>query len=119
MMALNAPSREALTLLRHSIRSSIVLRPQAHRLIPSVPRSSLHSCLRSSISRSSIRTVVSYTHSHHADAVSTIPSAVDKNSEDFKENKKQMDEAIEHLTELHTKIAQGGPEKARETRKIV
>lgn len=58
--------------------------------------------------------MATYTHSHHAEAVSVIPSVVDTNSADFKENKKQMDEAMERLTQLHSKIAQGGSQKARD-----
>jgi 3-methylcrotonyl-CoA carboxylase beta subunit len=60
------------------------------------------------------RTAATFTHSHHAEAVSIIPTAVDTSSSDFKENKRQMEEATENLVNLHTKIAQGGPQKARD-----
>jgi len=46
--------------------------------------------------------------------VSVIPTNVDTSSPEFQENKKAMDEAMARLTELHNKIALGGPEKARE-----
>lgn len=112
-MAPKAPSREALTLLRHSIRPSIALRSRSQcPLIPSVSQA-LPRPHRFALSQNS-RSIATYTHSHHADAVSVIPTAVDTGSEDFKENKRQMDEAMERLTTLHSKIAQGGPQKARD-----
>lgn len=43
-----------------------------------------------------------------------LPTTVDTESADFKENAAQMGEIIEQMTQLHEKIAQGGPEKARE-----
>jgi 3-methylcrotonyl-CoA carboxylase beta subunit len=46
--------------------------------------------------------------------VSTIQTAVDTSSAEFKENKLQMDEAMARLTELHSQISLGGPEKARQ-----
>jgi 3-methylcrotonyl-CoA carboxylase beta subunit len=46
--------------------------------------------------------------------VSVIPTSVDTSSAEFQENKRQMDEAMARLNELHAKIAQGGPPKARE-----
>jgi 3-methylcrotonyl-CoA carboxylase beta subunit len=46
--------------------------------------------------------------------LSIIPTSVDTSSAEFKENKRHMDEAIERLHTLHSKIALGGPEKARQ-----
>ncbi|KAF2259393.1 carboxyl transferase [Lojkania enalia] len=97
-MASIAPSREALTLLLHSIRPSFRPPPKCLRLRP----------------RQYARRIATFTHSHHAEAVSVIPTAVDASSVDFKENKRQMDEAMEKLTSLHAKISQGGPQKARD-----
>jgi 3-methylcrotonyl-CoA carboxylase beta subunit len=39
---------------------------------------------------------------------------VDTSSADFQENKRQMDEVVSRLNSLHSKIALGGPEKARQ-----
>ncbi|KAF2107767.1 carboxyl transferase [Lophiotrema nucula] len=97
-MAAIVPSREALTLLRHSLRSSSRSRPQCLRPPRNYPR----------------RCIATFTHSHHAEQVSIIPTAVDASSADFKENKRQMDEAMARLTDLHTKIALGGSQKARD-----
>ncbi|KAF2279604.1 methylcrotonoyl-CoA carboxylase-like protein subunit beta [Westerdykella ornata] len=94
-----APSREALVLLRHTVRPSF--RP--HR-----------NCFLAHSLRQRSRRIATFTHSHHAEAVSVIPTKVDTSSPEFKENKAQMDEAIARMAELHSKIAQGGPPKARE-----
>jgi 3-methylcrotonyl-CoA carboxylase beta subunit len=113
-MAHRAPSREALTLLRHSVQPSLALRARAQALASSVPRSSLPLRLRPHSSHSCARGIATYTHSHHADAVSVLPTAVDPSSDEFKENKRQMDDVTEQLVALHTRIAQGGPQKARD-----
>ncbi|CAI6308851.1 unnamed protein product [Periconia digitata] len=112
-----APSREALTLLKHSARPRTNSTLPAHlqwRLAASSSRPSLQTNSQLLISKPIARGAATYTHSHHAEAVSIIPTTVDTNSEDFKENKKQLDEATANLTELHSKIAQGGSQKARD-----
>jgi 3-methylcrotonyl-CoA carboxylase beta subunit len=114
-MAHRVPSREALALLKRSIRSSVAARSQAQ--CPSLPTARTPSvCLRTNnyLPRQLSRTAATFTHSHHAEAVSIIPTAVDPSSADFKENKRQMEEATENLVNLHTKIANGGPQKARD-----
>ncbi|KAF2656439.1 hypothetical protein K491DRAFT_378659 [Lophiostoma macrostomum CBS 122681] len=101
-MAPKAPSREALTLLRHTIRPSLRcsrISPLAHPL-RQTPRP--------------LRGIATFTHSHHAEAVSIIPTSVDPKSAEFQENKRQMDEAMARLTTLHSTIARGGPQKARD-----
>ncbi|RII22980.1 methylmalonyl-CoA carboxyltransferase 12S subunit [Alternaria sp. MG1] len=114
-MVPRAPSREALTLLKHSVRPSVVVRSQTQRcLLSSTARPTLPSHAQSQIPQQSIRNTATFTHSHHAEAVSVIPTTVDTSNADFKENKRQMDEATENLVNLHTKIAQGGPQKARD-----
>ncbi|KAF2439928.1 methylmalonyl-CoA carboxyltransferase 12S subunit [Karstenula rhodostoma CBS 690.94] len=114
-MAPKAPSREALAMLKHSIRPSSALCAQSQcRLLPQFARPTPRSPVQPQISRQPTRGVTTYTHAHHAEAVSVLPTNVDTNAEDFKENKRQMDEATEALEQLHAKIAQGGPEKARE-----
>ncbi|KAL5408591.1 hypothetical protein PMIN03_006460 [Paraphaeosphaeria minitans] len=114
-MAPKAPSREALTMLKHSIKPSSALRSASQcRLLSPFAHPTPRTPVQPHFSRQSSRGVATYTHAHHADAVSILPTNVDTNSEDFKGNKRQMDEATEALEQLHAKIAQGGPEKARE-----
>lgn len=60
------------------------------------------------------RAIASYTHPHHASALSVLPTAVDTSSPEFRENSQQMQELLDRMNSLHAKIAQGGPEKARE-----
>ncbi|KAJ9219404.1 hypothetical protein DTO027B5_1287 [Paecilomyces variotii] len=60
------------------------------------------------------RTIASYTHPHHASAISVLPTAVDTSSADFQENAAQMNELLEKMSKLHEKIAQGGPQKSKE-----
>ncbi|PLB45904.1 beta subunit of putative 3-methylcrotonyl-CoA carboxylase [Aspergillus steynii IBT 23096] len=60
------------------------------------------------------RSVASYTHPHHASAISVLPSAVDTSSSDFKENHQQMTELVDRMTNLHSTISQGGPQKAKD-----
>lgn len=60
------------------------------------------------------RAIASYTHPHHASAISVLPTVVDVSSPDFRENGQQMKELVDGMTEMHTKIAQGGPQKAKD-----
>lgn len=60
------------------------------------------------------RGIATFTPPYQAQAISTIQSAIDTSSDEFKENKLAMDEAMARLTELTRKVQQGGPEKARE-----
>lgn len=60
------------------------------------------------------RTIANYTHPHHATAISVLPTVVDVSSPDFRENNQQMKELVDRMTETHTKIAQGGPQKAKD-----
>jgi 3-methylcrotonyl-CoA carboxylase beta subunit len=62
----------------------------------------------------SARSIADYTHPHHANAISVLPSAVDTSSADFQDNARQMNEVLKEMTQLHEKIAQGGPRKARD-----
>lgn len=118
-MAPKAPSREALTLLKHSTRprtttTALPSQLQWRLASSSASRPSLRPQSQLLASQTTTRTAATYTHSHHAEAVSVIPTAVDTNSNDFQENKRQMDEATAKLVELHSKIALGGPQKARD-----
>jgi 3-methylcrotonyl-CoA carboxylase beta subunit len=60
------------------------------------------------------RSVASYTHPHHASALSVLPTAVDTSSPEYRENSQQMQELLDRMSSLHGKISRGGSEKARE-----
>ena len=60
------------------------------------------------------RTIAIHTFPHQADALSVLPTNVDKTSPEYKENAAQMDELMARMHELHKKIEQGGPEKSKE-----
>ena len=60
------------------------------------------------------RPIATHTHDHHASAISILPSNVDKSSADFKENAAQMGELTTRMRELHQRIENGGPAKARD-----
>ena len=60
------------------------------------------------------RFIATHVFYHHAEALSILPSNVNKTSPDFKENAAQMGELMARMQELHKKIEAGGPEKARE-----
>ncbi|CEL02972.1 Putative Propionyl-CoA carboxylase beta chain [Aspergillus calidoustus] len=63
---------------------------------------------------STTRFIASYTHPHHASAISVLPTAVDTSSPDFKENAQQMQEVLDRMNSIHSTIAQGGPQKAKD-----
>lgn len=114
-MPAKAPSKEALALLKHSVRPAAALRTQAQcSLLTSTSRAKLQARSQIPTVHQSARNAATFTHSHHAEAISIIPTTVDTSSTDFKENKRSMEEATANLIELHTKIAQGGSQKARE-----
>lgn len=60
------------------------------------------------------RTIATHTYKHHATALSVLPSNVDKSSDQFQENARQMGEAMARMQELHKKIEGGGSAKAME-----
>jgi 3-methylcrotonyl-CoA carboxylase beta subunit len=60
------------------------------------------------------RTIANYTHPNQASAISVLPSIVDKSSQEFQENERQMNDVIARMAELHEKVAQGGPQKAKD-----
>ncbi|KAK2798295.1 Methylcrotonoyl-CoA carboxylase beta chain, mitochondrial [Emmonsiellopsis sp. PD_5] len=69
---------------------------------------------RAAISRQAVRSIANYTHSHQASAISVLPTLVDTSSADFKDNAAQMDELLAKMAELHSNIAKGGPQKAKD-----
>ena len=60
------------------------------------------------------RSVATHTYSHHAAALSVLPSNVDTSSTEYLENVRQFGEVMARTQELHRKTEQGGPEKAKE-----
>ena len=60
------------------------------------------------------RSIATHPYSHHAHALSTLPTSVDTSSTDFKDNARQFEDVMVRLQELHSRIEQGGPEKARQ-----
>lgn len=63
------------------------------------------------------RAIATFTPPYQAHAISTIQSAIDTSSDEFKENKLAMDEAMARLTELTRKVQQGGPREKHLARK--
>ncbi len=45
--------------------------------------------------------------------LSVLPTTVDSSATDFQENSRQLNQLMATLEDLHARIAQGGPEKAR------
>src|SRR5689334_2212050 len=64
--------------------------------------------------RASARSVASFTAQHQAGAISLIQSNVDTSSEEFRENERQMSEAMTRMQDLMRRVQLGGPEKARQ-----
>lgn len=60
------------------------------------------------------RSIATHTFSHHASALSVLPTNVDTSLAEFKENAAQFGELLASMRELHQKIEQGGAQKARE-----
>ncbi|KAI9812790.1 MAG: Methylcrotonoyl-CoA carboxylase beta chain, mitochondrial [Pycnora praestabilis] len=60
------------------------------------------------------RTMAYYTSTHQTKAISVLPTSVDTSSSEFQENAQQMDKVMAELTQLHERINEGGPHKARE-----
>ena len=89
--------------------SPLALRAWGSRLAPR-----RNAPLSLNLPRLACRTVASYTHSHHASALSVLPTAVDTSSPEYQENNQQMQELLDRMNQLHTKIARGGNDKARE-----
>lgn len=66
------------------------------------------------IGNGSKRTIATFTPPYQAQAISTIQSVIDTDSDEFQENQRAMDEAMARLTELTRKAQEGGPPKVRE-----
>ncbi|CAI7579859.1 unnamed protein product [Penicillium pancosmium] len=93
--------------------SPLVLRSLGSRVGPRNYRPA-HFTILKTVSSTQSRTVASYTHPHHASALSVLPTAIDTSSPEYQENSQQMQALLDQMSSLHGKIAQGGSEKARE-----
>lgn len=91
-----------------STPSNALLRSLGRALRDQQPRSVLASSPRH------IRFAATFTYPQHAQAISVLPSAVDKSSHDFKDNAAQLSDVMNKYTDLHKKIQRGGPQKARD-----
>ncbi|POS81322.1 propionyl-CoA carboxylase beta chain [Diaporthe helianthi] len=60
------------------------------------------------------RALATFTPPYQSQAISTIQSAIDTSSNEFKENQLAMQEATARLAELTRKVQQGGPQNARD-----
>ncbi|KAK0729832.1 carboxyl transferase domain-containing protein [Lasiosphaeris hirsuta] len=111
-MTLSSSPREVVVLSRQLSRqlSRYSTRPR--------PRHNLSSSLSSSpyhpASTTLRRSAATFTSPHHAAAISVIKSNVDTTSDEFRENKRLMGEAMTRLETLTRRAHQGGPPKARE-----
>ena len=99
---MKTPSIGALRLLRRSLEP-----PKRHVLVPLSPQCQV-------LRHQQKRPVASHTHPHQAAAVSVLPTSIDKHSAKFAENAEQSVKLLQNLHDLHDKISQGGPPKARE-----
>ena len=61
-----------------------------------------------------IRCITTHTFTHHASALSILPTKIDTSSTDFKDNASQFGEVMARMQDLHGRIHEGGPDKARE-----
>ncbi|KAJ5397536.1 methylcrotonoyl-CoA carboxylase beta chain [Penicillium cosmopolitanum] len=93
--------------------SPLVLRSLGSRVGPRNYRPA-HFTILKTVSSTHSRTVASYTHPHHASALSVLPTAIDTSSPEYQENSQQMQALLDQMSSLHGKISQGGSEKARE-----
>lgn len=103
-MASQLPVRELLCTLKASTRRSL---PFKRPCLSSASK-------RRHQPRNDRRTTATFTHPHHASAISVLSTNVDKSSSEYKSNAKEMDELLARMSELHARIAEGGPQKAKE-----
>ncbi|KAJ5609665.1 methylcrotonoyl-CoA carboxylase beta chain [Penicillium herquei] len=90
------------------------LRSLGSRVLPRIHHPTQAVLSRNLVTRISSRSVASYTHPHHASALSVLPTAVDTSSSEYRENSQQMQDILDQMNSLHAKISRGGSDKARE-----
>lgn len=86
---------------------------QAARLGSQFGRQRLQSCLCLRLTHQT-RSVAHLTATHQAAAISRLPTSVDPSSDEFRENQRQMSEAMARMQELASKVQRGGSDKARQ-----
>ena len=122
MSALTRTSTSCYHARLHFPKCSIPALHSDHRIAKAMRRIAfltLASCRR--LSRTNLyqyqkqsRSIATHTISHHASALSVLPTNIDTSSVEFKENAAHFGELLAGMRELHQKIEQGGPLKARE-----
>lgn len=60
------------------------------------------------------RSIATHPYSHHAIALSQLPTGIDTSSGDYEDNARKFGGVMARLQDLHSKIEQGGSQKARE-----
>lgn len=100
--------------------SKLPLRPAAMRILSTVSErpllaqlSRMRPLVLPERCHTQVRQIATAIHPSHARTISILPTLVDKSSPGFKENARNMAEIMQKYAELHTRISQGGPEKAR------
>lgn len=64
--------------------------------------------------RTQYRGVATYTSPQQASQISVLQTAVDKNSDGFRENAASLGDLTQKIAKLHEKVAEGGPQKAKD-----
>lgn len=64
--------------------------------------------------RGRARSAATFTHPRHAQAISVLPTLVDKTGQEYKDNATQVNAIMAKYADLHQKISNGGPQKARD-----
>ncbi len=114
---LNSPATRHSTLVSHTavpVMARIVARSSCYGILHTTFFS--FRCTRPSWHRQQqcLRSIATHTFPHQAAAISVLPTAIDRSAPEYLENARQMDKLLTQLSELHSTIAQGGPQKARE-----
>ncbi|RMZ78620.1 hypothetical protein DV738_g3830, partial [Chaetothyriales sp. CBS 135597] len=92
------PSPALLRSLRRALGSPLPLRPACRHTSPPIPR----------------RQAATFAHPRHTNALSVLPTLVDKSSPEFGQNAEEMSALLSKYAQLHERISQGGPPKARD-----
>lgn len=95
------------------VPSPLILRSWGSRLGPRTCRPGYLTASQHT-ARIQSRAIASYTHPHHASALSVLPTTVDTSSPEYRENSQQMQELLDKMSSLHSTISKGGPQKSRD-----
>lgn len=64
-------------------------------------------------SKQHVRCIANFTDPRHARQISLLPTLVDRSSQEYKDNVTSLEAIMQKYNDLHQKISQGGPDKAR------